>query len=166
MRSELLGTGALWAAFAAALVISVRDPCHRARAHGALPMFLLTLALQCLHFAEEFWTGFQRRFPERLGLAPWTDTFFVTFNTAWLCLWLLAAAAISAGLPSRLAAAAVWFLAFAAVGNGIAHPALAILAGGYFPGLLTAPFLGLAGSVLLVRLMRMRRSSSISGTSV
>jgi hypothetical protein len=153
MPSELAGTGALWLALVAAIVIALTDRHYRERVAGVAPVFLIAIALQCLHFAEEFSTGFQKLFPERLGMAPWTDVFFVAFNMVWLCLWSLAAAAISAGLSLRLASIAVWFLTLAAIGNGIAHPVLAIMAGGYFPGLATSPFLGAAGLVLLRRLI-------------
>ena len=37
--------------------------------------------------------------------------------------------------------------------NGVAYPLLAVDAGGYFPGLITAPVLGVAGAVLWMRLL-------------
>jgi len=37
--------------------------------------------------------------------------------------------------------------------NGIAHPLLAVDAAGYFPGLITAPMLGVAGAALWMRLV-------------
>jgi hypothetical protein len=154
MPSELVGTIALWVALAGAIVVSFSDSRSPKKLPGAAPAFLLALALQCLHFAEEFTTGFQRQFPQRLGLEPWSDSFFVVFNAAWLCIWAFAAVAIIAGRPSRLVAVPVWFLAFAAVGNGIAHPVLALSSGGYFPGLVTSPLLGLAGLVLLRAMTR------------
>jgi hypothetical protein len=89
-------------------------------------------------------------------LVPWPDSFFVIFNATWLCTWALTAAAILAGRSSRLVATPVWFLAFGAIANGIAHPLLSLAAGGYFPGLFTAPVLGVAGLVLLRRLTRAR----------
>jgi hypothetical protein len=47
----------------------------------------------------------------------------------------------------------VWFFAIAAIANGIAHPLLSLRVGGYFPGLLTSPILGLVGILLWSRLM-------------
>ena len=38
--------------------------------------------------------------------------------------------------------------------NGLAHPLLAIRAGGYFPGLATAPLVGVVGVMLFRRLLR------------
>lgn len=62
-------------------------------------LFLAGVALQCIHFAEEFLTGFNLRFPELLGLTPWPGEFFVAFNVCWildnLCRWT------ARRLPSR-----------------------------------------------------------------
>jgi hypothetical protein len=54
---------------------------------------------------------------------------------------------------SRAAYFPIWFFALAAILNGVAHPLLAIRAGGYFPGLVTAPFLGVVGVWLCARLL-------------
>ena len=148
VRSELIGTGALWVALVAAVAVAVGYTDARQRLRHAAPTYLVVLALQCLHFVEEFITGFHLRFPMRLGLEAWPNSFFVIFNGVWLCLWTLAAAAILVGRAPRVAGIAVWFLTFAAIGNGIAHPVLAISSGGYFPGLVTAPLLGLGGILL------------------
>lgn len=51
---------------------------------------------------------------------------------------------------SRIASGAVWFFALAAIVNGVAHPILAVIVGGYFPGLFSAPFLGAVGVWLLI----------------
>jgi hypothetical protein len=105
---------------------------------------------QAVHFVEELSTGFHRRFPEALGLPAWSTAFFVSFNVAWLVAWVLCIPGLTA--RRHLALFPLWFLAIAAVANGIAHPALAARAGGYFPGLVTAPVLGVGGLLLLRRL--------------
>lgn len=152
--SEILGTGALWVALLISVPLGLRTPGERLAT--AAPAALVVLALQALHFAEEFATGFQSRLPARLGLDGWSDAFFVTFNAAWIAIWALALAGAMAGRMTRLAAIPLWFLGLAAIGNGVGHPILAVVAGGYFPGLVTAPFLGLAGIVLVRRLAGVR----------
>ncbi|MCP5090226.1 MAG: hypothetical protein GY949_04810, partial [Gammaproteobacteria bacterium] len=52
---------------------------------------------------------------------------------------------------------AAWFLAIAGMLNGVAHPLLAIAAGGYFPGLITSPFIGAAGVWLWLGLRKATR---------
>jgi hypothetical protein len=50
-------------------------------AAAVLPIYLLAIAVQCLHFTEEY--------PELFGI-HWTDARFVTFNMLWLAAFVLA----------------------------------------------------------------------------
>jgi hypothetical protein len=151
----VLGTTGLAAAAVVAVGLGLargaldgRDPRHAALTKLAT----VVVALQAIHFGEELATGFHRRFPEQLGLVPWSSTFFVTFNLFWLAVWGLSLLGVATGL--RVWSFPLWFLAIAGMANGITHPALAIRAGGYFPGLVTSPFLGAAALLLWRRLMR------------
>jgi len=151
VQSMLTGTIGLQIAFLAALGLGLSRP----RLHSGRPLVvasLVTLAMQALHFTEEYSTGFATAFPMRLGLAPWSDTFFIVFNVGWIALWAFAIA--TADRLPRAAAVLLWFLAIAAIVNGVAHPLLAVAAKGYFPGLWTAPVLGLAGLWLAKNLRR------------
>jgi protein-S-isoprenylcysteine O-methyltransferase Ste14 len=154
MRSELVGTAGLSAAALAALLLTLgRTPVvsdRTARQQMTLVYAALVLA-QALHAAEEYVTGFHVAFPSSLGLAPWPASFFVTFNVLWLAIWIAAGIGLRSG--HHVAHAPVWFLAIAAIANGVAHPLLAIRAGGYFPGLATSPLLAVGGVLLWRRLM-------------
>ena len=115
-----------------------------------LPMCLLAIAVQCLHFAEEYLTGFQRQFPKLMGY-EWSDARFVAFNMAWLAVFVLAALGVYRRMP--LAYLVVLFLALAGgVGNGASHLLLSATQGKYFPGTATAPLCLLAGIGLLTKL--------------
>ena len=152
LPSEIAGTAGLWivATIAIALAVAGRnrplDPARLRWPAGA------ALALQLAHATEEYATGFPQRFPAVLGLTPWSNRFFLAFNASWLLVWALAVAALVSGRAPLAARAALWFLALAGVLNAVAHPLLALRAGGYFPGLVTALPLGLAGGVLAARL--------------
>jgi len=111
-----------------------------------------TILFQCLHFLEELRSHFFLRFPETFGLEPISDTAFVYFNVAWLAVWIVAAFAARTGLV--IAVCPLWFLGLAMVLNFFAHPILALRAGGYFPGLLTAPVVGACGFLLIRELIR------------
>jgi len=153
LRSVLVGTSALTVALGVALALSfTRSPrSDAARARGPLvPLVLLAIGIQALHFGEELLTGFRSRFPETLGLAPWPSSFFVIFNLAWLAIWLASSAGLRRGV--RAAFFPIWFLAIAMTANGPAHVLLALDAGGYFPGLLSAPVEAAVGVILLTRL--------------
>ncbi len=110
----------------------------------------ITTAIQSAHFAEEWITGFHVRFPALLGLDPMPLSFFVCFNLAWIAIWIASVPLLRRG--GRAAFFAAWFLAIAGVLNGIAHPLMALASGGYFPGLITSPIIGIAGVFLWQRL--------------
>jgi hypothetical protein len=118
-------------------------------------VFLLAVAVQCVHFTEELFTGFHQELPELFGFAPMSIDFFVGFNLAWIAIWLVAALAYERG--KRAALCPIWFLALAAVGNGIVHPLLALRAGSYFPGLVTSPIIGITGATVWAQLMKITK---------
>lgn len=47
----------------------------------------------------------------------------------------------------------IWFFALGMAVNGVAHPLLALQAGGYFPGLVSSPVVGGFGVMLWSRLL-------------
>jgi protein-S-isoprenylcysteine O-methyltransferase Ste14 len=159
LRSELLGTTGLSAAALAAVLLTLgRTPVARDRIgrERTTRLYAALVVAQALHAAEEYATGFYVAFPSSLGLAPWPAGFFLTFNLVWLAIWIAAAIGLRAG--HHVAHAPVWFLAIAAVANGVAHPLLAIRAGGYFPGLVTSPLLAVGGILLWRRMMEITES--------
>jgi hypothetical protein len=155
-RSEILGTAGLTLAACAALLLTLfRRPvvlCTDEQ-RRATALFVGTVACQALHFSEEYATRFYQQFPNVFGLSAWSAGFFLAFNLGWLAIWTAAVLGLRAGHRSAFFPA--WFLAIASIANGIAHPLLAVRVGGYFPGLLTAPLVGIAGGFLWARLMAM-----------
>jgi hypothetical protein len=118
----------------------------------ASPVLGIATAIQSVHFVEEWITGFHVRFTALLGLDldPMPLSFFVTFSLAWLAIWIVSIPFLRVG--RRAAFFSAWFLAIAGILNGVAHPMMAIASGGYFPGLITSPFIGIAGVILWQRL--------------
>ena len=159
LRSIFVGTAGLSVAAVAALLLTLLRPLigDRASRERTAGIFLLGLAVQSLHFMEEFVTGFEQRFPALLGLPGWSERFFVVFNLAWISLWILSAVDLQKGY--RAALFPVWFFAIAAMANGVAHPLLAVVSRGYFPGLITSPVLGVLGVSLWLRLLALTKSS-------
>ncbi len=116
-----------------------------------LPLYLSALAWQLLHFFEEFATGLQRELPALVGLEAWTDLRFLALNLCHYALFLLAAIALVLGFRPL-----TWFASFFVVVtllNGVAHPLLALVVGGYFPGLWTG-WMGLVWGLLLLGRLR------------
>jgi hypothetical protein len=156
LGSIALGMSALLVAAIAALLLTLARSPERsspAARERAARLLLVGIACQCAHFAEEFLTRFYERLPALLGRSAWSSDFFVVFNVFWIGVWVLCALGVRAGF--RPAFFPVWFFAIAMVGNGIAHPALAIAARGYFPGLVTAPVVAIAGLALGRELLRL-----------
>lgn len=112
----------------------------------------LATAIQSAHFAEEWAMGFHVRFPALLGLDPMPLWFFAPFNLAWIAIWIVSVPYLRLGRKPAFFAA--WFIAIGGMLNGVAHPMMAIASGGYFPGLVTSPVIGLAGLALWQRLQR------------
>lgn len=110
--------------------------------HGAARALFLATVLQACHFAEETAGGFHQRFPALFGLPPIPLAAFVTFNVLMLGIWLVSVRALRQSRPAAFLAA--WFLALAGILNLVAHPLLAVVASGYFPGLASSPFVGVA----------------------
>jgi Protein of unknown function with HXXEE motif len=162
LRSVLIGTAGLSAGAVVALLLAILrrpvdgDLVGRER---TARLFLIGLAAQCLHFMEEFVTRFQDRFPALFGLPAWSEIFFVVFNLIWLSVWILSAIGLQKR-GYRLVLFPIWFFAIAAIANGITHPLLAVVADGYFPGLITSPVVGVVGVLLWLRLQALTRSSA------
>ena len=155
LSSYLTGTVGLLALLVASVVLTAFRPQLDPEVRASTRFFtivVLSILGQCFHFIEELQSRFFIRFPETLGLQPWSETFFVSFNVTWLGLWVMALLGVRAGLV--IAACPLWFLGLAMVVNLLAHPLLALGAGGYFPGLLTTPLVGVLGILLIRELVR------------
>ena len=159
MLSALPSVLILGPALLAALLLAMSHlspPENVTERSAAARALALAAGIQAIHFGEEAATGFHERLPALLGLPGMPLTLFVTFNLVWLGIWL----ASIPGLRSarKIAFFAAWFLAIAGMINGIAHPLLAIATGGYFPGLVSSPFIAAASIVLWRRLRAATRT--------
>jgi hypothetical protein len=119
-----------------------------------LPIYLIALAIQFLHFTEEYVYGFHFRVTEIMaGMPPFDINVFVIFNMIAYCLFLLAGLGMYKGMKFPMII--VWFFVIAGVlGNAIWHPLLALRVGRYFPGLYTSLAYWIVGPILLRRLLR------------
>src|SRR4051794_15882583 len=161
VRSMVFGPSVLYGVAIVALVLSIaRKPMKNCSAaiDGIIGLYVVGIACQCLHFTEEFVTGFYIRAPKFLGFVAWSEEFFVTFNLIWIALWLLAAVGIKKQI--RIAFFPVWFFAIGMIGNAVWHPLLCLATRSYFPGLFTSPFAGVIGVILLSRLLKLTRATA------
>lgn len=153
--SNLPSVLALGTLLLASVVLTVLRPHLRPDVRRSTRFFAVvgaTILIQALHFFEEWRSGFFIEFPEIFGLPPMSETVFVWFNLTWLVIWAVALFASRAGFV--IALCPLWFLGLGMALNLVAHPALALSVGGYFPGLLTAPLVGVLGILVIGELVK------------
>jgi hypothetical protein len=104
-----------------------------------IALYLLAVSVQIIHLSEEYAFGFPIEFSALFGGKDWSlHSFLMTFVFGFGFVWVASAAGML--YQVRIANYFVWFYALGAgLINAIAHFIFPILAGGYFPGLYTAP---------------------------
>jgi hypothetical protein len=134
----------------------------RVRRKRVLIIYGAAVALQAVHFLEEYRTGFQREFPGLFGY-EWSDSLFATFNLVALGVFFLAWVGLLAGI--RLSFLLVWFMTVVGgLGNGIFHIGVSLSRGAYFPGSMTAVVHLVVGVLLLRELINPRATWVASRT--
>lgn len=126
-----------------------------------LPHFFSLLAVQFVHFAEEFTTGFRIRFPELYGGAAYSADLFVTFNMVAYCLFSLSCILAFTKKLRFLLVPALFFVIYGAIGNAISHTWWSLYLRSYFPGLYTAQIFWIGGPLVLHRLVGWRPAFTI-----
>lgn len=117
-----------------------------------IPVYLITISVQFLHFTEEFGTGFQTRFGPVYGGGAIPDWLFVLINMASYAVFLLAPLGVWVLGRRFLLLPMLFFVIYGALGNAIAHSMWGLLARGYFPGLFTAQLYWVLGPLVLHRM--------------
>ncbi|NOJ70448.1 hypothetical protein [Paenibacillus alvei] len=150
---ELIVTFALGIVFAYLIFITLyRRKIEPSEPLQVLPFFFGVLAWQFIHFSEEFSTGFATRFPLIYGGEPYTAQFFVVLNmVSYSCFALAAIFAFIRRKPVLLIPV-LFFTAYGALGNAIAHTTWSLYFGEYFPGLYTAQLYWVFAPLLLRKL--------------
>ena len=121
-----------------------------------LPLYLVGLAIQMLHFAEELLNDFGVRFPALLGADPYPTDLFVLFNMVAYA-GFLGGAIIIFNRKQSLMMIPLFFIIYGMMGNAIAHTTFSIVTGGYFPGLYTSLLYWLAGPVIVRQIWKETR---------
>lgn len=124
-----------------------------------LPLFMLGLAWQFLHFNEEFATGFAKLFPMLYGSAAFSHAKFITINMVSYFLFSIACVLVFAKGLRFLMVPVLFFILAGAVGNAIWHTWWVIWLKGYFPGFVTAQLYWIIGFVLLAAAFGSRRGA-------
>jgi hypothetical protein len=119
-----------------------------------LPLYLLAVSTQLLHFGEEFLTKFYIRFPVEVfhATAFGTEEFVISQVSV---LFLLVITGIGIFKGYKIPMIMVWFLIIMLLSvNAIQHPFYALLFKGYFPGLYTSFFGWILSPLLIIRILK------------
>jgi hypothetical protein len=122
-----------------------------------LPLFFALLTVQFIHFAEEFTTKFDTKFPLLYGGMPYSDNFFVTFNMIAYSVFALSCILAFTKNIRFLLFPALFFIICGAIGNAISHTWWSLYLRSYFPGLITAQIFWIAGPFVLYKLVGRRK---------
>lgn len=102
-----------------------------------LPLYLLALGIQMLHFAEEYLTDFVVVLPRLIGQEPYPIGFWLSFNMVAYFVFILGGIVLFKQ-SKAFAVIPLFFILVGAVLNPIAHLGLTLSSGSYFPGLYTS----------------------------
>jgi len=116
--------------------------------HRILPLYLIALAVQFIHFTEEYLTDFITVLPKLLNQPPYPEDFWLVFNMIAYAVFVLGAIFLFVR-KREFFVIPLFFILMGVVFNGIAHVLLAVFVGGYFPGLFTALAYLIIGPLLL-----------------
>ncbi len=116
------------------------------------PLFFLTLAVQFIHFFEEFSTGFQIKFPALYGGMAFSNETFVKINMVAYAIFVISAVITFFYNKRFLLVPIMFFVVYGAMGNAIAHTLWVIMLGEYFPGFFTAQIYWILGPLLLKKI--------------
>lgn len=101
-----------------------------------LPIYLIALAIQLLHFAEEYVTDFDTVVPELFGLVSMPLDDLVIFNMVAYALFILGGIVLYRRMKMFMIVP-LFFIIAAVFMNTIAHIGMSIWQMNYVPGLLT-----------------------------
>lgn len=119
-------------------------------------LYLLGLACQLLHFAEEYLTHFDQRFPVLFGGEPYPRDIFVVFNLFSYAVFIIGWLGVKRGIQP-LFIPALFFVTYRMIGNAIMHVVFCIMVGGYFPGIYTSLLYWVLGPLTLREILHSTR---------
>lgn len=124
-----------------------------------LPLYLFALAVQMLHFAEEYLTGFNVKIAVLFGHEPYSLEDLLLFNMIAYFFFILGGIILLKKIR-ELMIIPIAFIMLGVVFNGIAHLCTAIYSGGYFPGLYTALIYLLLAPIIIKVLWKETRTGT------
>jgi len=113
-----------------------------------LPLYLLALGIQFIHFTEEYLTEFTVVVPKLLGLEEYPMDYWLVFNMVAYFIFIIGGIILFKKIKEFMIIPLFFILAGVLL-NSIGHILIAIYVGGYFSGLYTALIYVVIGPILI-----------------
>ncbi len=126
-----------------------------------LPLYLLTLGVQFIHFTEEFIMNFKELFPALYGGSPYTNNLFVSFNMVSYFIFIVSPLLVYYKKLRFMLLPMLFFIVYGALGNAISHTWWSIYLKGYFPGFFTALIYWILAPILINLFLKSPKNTGI-----
>ena len=123
-----------------------------------LPIYLLALGIQFLHFTEEYITQFTIEVPKLLNQEEYPKDYWLIFNMIAYFIFILGGIILFKRIK-ELMMIPLFFIVVGVILNSIGHILISIYVGGYFSGLYTALLYLIIGPILIKRILNETGSS-------
>ncbi|MHA2278942.1 MAG: HXXEE domain-containing protein [Candidatus Kariarchaeaceae archaeon] len=117
-----------------------------------LPLYLLLLGIQFIHFTEEYLTDFYIEVPRILGQDAYPLDYWIIFNMVAYFIFIIGGIILFKQIK-ELTIIPLFFILIGVLLNSIGHIILSIYVGGYFSGLYTALIYAIVGPILIKRVL-------------
>ncbi len=115
-----------------------------------LPLYLLSLGIQFIHFTEEYLTDFTTEIPRLFGQQAYPKDYWLIFNMMAYFFFIIGGIVLFKRIK-ELMIIPLFFILVGVIFNSIAHIMISIYVAGYFSGLYTALIYAVIGPILIRR---------------
>jgi len=116
-----------------------------------LPLYLLLLGIQFIHFTEEYLTDFTIEVPKLLGQAEYPQDYWLIFNMIAYFIFIIGGIILFKRIKEFMIIP-LFFIIVGVMLNSIGHIVISIYVGGYFSGLYSALIYVVLGPILIKRI--------------
>lgn len=117
-----------------------------------LPLYLLALGIQFIHFTEEYLTDFNVEIAGIIGQEAYPVDYWLTFNMVAYFFFIIGGIFLFRKIK-ELMIIPLFFIVVGVVLNAVGHISLSIYVGGYFSGLYSALIYVIIGPILIKRIL-------------
>ena len=117
-----------------------------------LPLYLLALGIQFIHFTEEYLTDFTVAIPNLLGQEEYPKDYWLIFNMVVYFIFIIGGIILFKKIK-ELMIIPLFFILVGVLLNSIGHILISLYVRGYFSGLYTALIYVIIGPILIKRVL-------------